>query len=195
MRYDPSWDMLIKFSKLTAILIAGLIVHRAGLAQDSPDSVRRGTKQFRKSVVTSGLEGPWELTWGPDKMLWVTERSGGRVTRGDPTNGTKEGAVKIDEVSGPGGQGGLLGMALHPDLLKGKGNDFVYVAYSYVDKAKGADPSVTDENSPYRYLYMKVVRFTYDAASATLAKPVDLITGLPASNDHMAGRLKVGPDR
>ncbi len=194
IRYDSWWDMLMKFSKLTGILIAGLAVCGSGLAQDSPDSVRRGTKQFRKSVLISGLEGPWELTWGPDKMLWVTERTGKRVVRVDPANGTKKVAVTIDEVSVPGGQDGLLGMALHPDLLKGKGNDFVYVAYSYVDKAKGADPAVTDETSPYRYLYMKVVRFTYDAASGTLAKPMVLITGLPASNDHMGGRLKVGPD-
>jgi len=195
MRYDPCWDMLMKFSTLAGILIAGLAVSSAVLAQDSPDSVRRGTKQFRKSVLISGLADPWELTWGPDKMLWVTERTGKRVVRVDPTNGTKKVAVTIDEVSVPGGQDGLLGMALHPDLLKDKGNDFVYVAYSYIDMAKGADPSVADEKSPYRYLYLKVVRFTYDAASATLAKPVELVTGLPASNDHMGGRLKVGPDR
>jgi|SRR4051794_22917800 len=50
-------------------------------AQDSPDSVIRGTKQFQKKVLVSGLEGPWEITWGPDNMLWVTERSGKRVTR------------------------------------------------------------------------------------------------------------------
>ena len=28
-----------------------------------------GTKQFRKSVVVSGLAGPWEVTWGPDETL------------------------------------------------------------------------------------------------------------------------------
>lgn len=130
--------MLIKLSKVTWILIAGLAVCGAASAQDSPDSVRRGTKQFRKRVVISGLEGPWEVTWGPDKMLWVTERTGKRVVRVDPTNGAKKVAVTINEVSVPGGQDGLLGMALHPELLKGNGNDFVYVAYSYVDKAKGA---------------------------------------------------------
>ena len=35
-------------------------------------------------VLTSGLEGPWEVTWGPDDMLWVTERAGRRVVRIDP---------------------------------------------------------------------------------------------------------------
>jgi hypothetical protein len=70
-------------------------------------------------------------------MLWVTERTGKRVTRIDPTTGKRRVAITIDEVSVPGGQHGLLGMALHPELLKGTGNDYVYVAYTYVDKEKG----------------------------------------------------------
>ena len=41
-------------------------------AQEGPDSVTRATKQFNKKVLVSGLEGPWELTGGPDNMLWVT---------------------------------------------------------------------------------------------------------------------------
>src|SRR4051794_39586754 len=87
-------------------------------AQDSPDSVIRGTKQFQKKVLVSGLEGPWEITWGPDNMLWVTERSGKRVTH-NPGTGERSVVVPIGEVSAPGGQHGLLGMALHPELLKG----------------------------------------------------------------------------
>ena len=85
-------------------------------------------------------------------------------------------------------------MALHPDLLKGKGNDYVYVAYTYVDEAKGPDLNVTDPKDPYRFLYAKVVRFTYDASKGTLSNPLNIITGLPAGNDHVAGRLKIGPD-
>jgi PQQ-dependent dehydrogenase (s-GDH family) len=141
------------------------------------------------------LEGPWELAWGPDNMLWVTERTGKRVTRIAPTSGERKIAITIDEVSAPGGQDGLLGMALHPDLLKGKGNDYVYVAYTYVDKAKGPDPTVTDAASPYRYLYGKIVRLTYSAADQTLSRPMTVISGLPAGDDHVGGRLKFGPDQ
>ena len=39
------------------------------------------------------------------------------------------------------------------------------------------------------------MRLTYNSANRTLSNPVDLITGLPAGNDHVAGRLKFGPDR
>lgn len=165
------------------------------LAQNGPESVLKETKTFRKSVVVSGLAGPWELTWGPDNMLWVTERTGKRITRVDPASGKKSVAITIDEVSAPGGQDGLLGMALHPELLQGTGNDYVYAAYSYVDQGKGAIPTVTGAESPYRYLYGKIVRLSYDKATGTLSKPVELISGLPVGNDHVGGRLKVGPDR
>src|SRR3954447_1918969 len=112
-------------------------------------------------------------------MLWVTERTGKRITRIAPATGGRSVAIAIDEVSAPGGQDGLLGMALHPDLLKGKGNDFVYLVYTYVDKKLGPDTTVSDPASPYRYLYGKIVRFTYSGADRTLSHPVDIITGLP----------------
>ncbi|HYP06849.1 MAG TPA: glucose/sorbosone family PQQ-dependent dehydrogenase [Bryobacteraceae bacterium] len=157
--------------------------------------MQRGTKQFRRTVVASGLANPWEITWGPDGKLWLTERSGKRITRIDPTSGDRKVAATIDEVSAPGGQDGLLGMALHPDLLKRRNTDHVYVAYTYQDKGRGADPNITAADSPYRFLYMKIVRFTYDAAAETLSDPTTVIEGLPAGNDHLAGRLKIGPDR
>lgn len=163
-------------------------------AQDGPESVTLGTKRFQKKVLVSGLAGPWELTWGPDNLLWVSERTGKRVTRIDPGSGEQSVAITIGEVAAPG-PGGLLGMALHPELLKGTGKDYVYVAYTYLDKSKGPDQTVTDPESPYRYLYAKVVRLRYDAKERKLSDPVQLIAGLPAGDDHVGGRLKFGPDR
>src|SRR5437667_11697315 len=164
--------MIVKHSALVAIppalvLFAGLL-----FAQDGPDSVIRGTKQFRKSVLVSGLAGPWELTWGPDNMLWVTERTGKRVTRIDPASGARTVAITIPEVSAPGSQDGLLGMALHPELLQGTGNDYVYVFYTYVDQGKGPNAAFTDPRSPYRYLYGKLVRLSYDKVGRKLSNPL-----------------------
>jgi glucose/arabinose dehydrogenase len=99
------------------------------IAQDGQETVVRGTKQFRQSEVVTGLAGPFELTWGPDNMLWVTERTGKRITRVNPATGERKVAVTIDEVLAPGGQDGLMGRAL--DL----GNNFVYTAYSYTDQS------------------------------------------------------------
>src|SRR5688572_24805886 len=167
---------------LTAAACA-LIVFVTLIAQDGPETVARGTKQFRQTEVVTGLDWPWEVTWGPDNMLWVTEREGKRITRVNPTTGERKVAITIDEVSAPGGQDGLMGMAL--DL----GNNTVYAGYTYVDKS--LPPIQTrSATSPYRFLYTKIVRMTYDRATETLRNPVTLVAGMPAGNDHNAGRLK-----
>ena len=187
--------MYKNYSAATMLLPLAFLFFASAGAQDGPETVLRGTKEFRKSVLISGLAGPWEMTWGPDNMLWVTERTGKRITRIDPATGRANVAIMIDEVSAPGGQDGLLGMALHPDLLKDNGNNYVYAAYTYVDRTREASPFFPDPKSPYRYFYGKVVRLTYDKTSGKLSQPVDLIAGLPVGNDHVAGRLKIGPDR
>ena len=166
----------------------GLIVIVTLIAQSGPETVVRGTKQFRQSEVVTGLAGPYEVTWGPDNMLWVTERTGKRITRVNTTTGEKKVAVTIDEVQAPGGQDGLMGLAL--DLT----NNVVYTAYTYTDRS--LPPHQTrPEASPYRFLYTKIVRLTYNRATETLGDPVTLVAALPAGNDHQAGRMKIGPDR
>jgi PQQ-dependent dehydrogenase (s-GDH family) len=143
----------------------------------------QGPEAFVSRVVTSGLEGPWDVAWGPDGFLWITERTGKRVTRINPADGSRMVAVTIDDVYQSLAQEGVLGLALHPDLLKGQGRDYLYVAYTY-----DADPG----DGVIRR--MKVRRYTYDSHAQRLSSPVDLITGLPHGTDHGAGRLLFGPD-
>jgi PQQ-dependent dehydrogenase (s-GDH family) len=143
----------------------------------------QGPESFVSRVVTTGLAGPWEVSWGPDGFLWITERTGHRITRVNPADGSRAVAVTIDDVYESLAQEGVLGMALHPDLLKDQGRDFVYVAYTY-----DADPA----DGVIRR--MKVRRYTYDPRSQQLADPVDILTGLPHGTDHGAGRLLFGPD-
>lgn len=143
----------------------------------------QGPESFVSRVVTGNLAGPWEVTWGPDGFLWITERAGKRVTRVNPTDGSRTVAVTIDEVHQTLEQDGLLGLALHPDLLKGTGADYVYVAYTY-----DADPGSQVD------LRMKVRRYTYESPMQRLASPVDILAALPHGTDHGAGRLVIGPD-
>jgi PQQ-dependent dehydrogenase (s-GDH family) len=137
-------------------------------------------------IVASGLKAPWEIIWGPDDHLWVTERTGLRVIRVNPADGAVTPALSIDEAYPPGDSWheGVLGMALHPDLLKGVGRDYVYVAYTY-----DTDPGEALSRK------LKVRRYTYATTSKTLVDPIDLITNLPAHNDHGGGRLAFGPDQ
>ena len=138
---------------------------------------------FSSRVVVTGLDYPWQITWGPDSHLWITERKGKKVSRVNPTNGSKIVTVTISEVYTKGSQTGLLGMALHPKLLQRTGEDYVYVAYTYME---GAEMSGTR--------HVKIRRYTYDPSTQSLGRPLDIISGLPASDDHNSGRLKIGPD-
>lgn len=141
-------------------------------------------ESFTSRVLTKGLQQPWEIAFGPDGYLWVTERTGKRVTRVNPADGTTHVAITITEIYQQARQDGLLGLAFHPDLLQNKGNDYVYVAYTY-----DADPGVAADRR------VKLRRYTYNAASQTLDHPLDLITNLPGSTDHNAGRLVFGADQ
>jgi PQQ-dependent dehydrogenase (s-GDH family) len=145
-------------------------------------------ESFALRVVTTGLAHPWDIVYGPDGYLWVTERTGHRVTRVNPADGSTQVAITIDEVhsSAPreSRQDGLLGMALHPELLEGTGNDYVYVAYTY-----DLDPGEAVERR------VKIRRYAYDTASQTLGEPLDLLTDLPGSTDHNSGRLLFGQDQ
>ena len=74
---------------LTTAVVAALAVASVGAAMQDPTIVTNPPERFTMRVVTSGLEGPWEITWGPDQQLWVTERRGRRVIRINPADGTR----------------------------------------------------------------------------------------------------------
>ena len=174
----------MRYIGLLVILTAGLL---AGQSATPPKNPRAQWTQARESftsrVVTSGLESPWEITWGSDGFLWVTERVGKRVVRVNPEDGSKSVALTLGEVYQTLSQDGLLGMALHPDLLRRAGRDYVYLAYTYNAASAG--------NVDRR---MKVRRYTYDAATRQLGDPMDILVGLPHGTDHGGGRLVFGPD-
>jgi len=82
-------------------------------------------------TLITGLNVPWEILWGPDDHIWMTERQG-KVSRVDPQTGTRTVILDISAAnSGPVHQvseSGLLGMALHPDFPD---SNFVYLVYTY----------------------------------------------------------------
>src|SRR6266480_2634277 len=116
---------LSAFAVIAAIFCFGVTTF--GLLQGGEAS--RGL--FTKRVLTTGLANPFQVIWGPDDYLWVAERTGSRISRVQPSDGSRTTAITMREVLQDDGPGGLLGMALDPGLLKGRGNDFVYVAHTY----------------------------------------------------------------
>lgn len=164
------------------IALVMVCMNAPAAAQQTAGAPPSAAFDFR--VVAAGLDFPWEVTWGPDDHLWVTERAGKRIVRVRPVDGARTVALEIPAAYQAVLQDGVLGMALHPELLAGTGNDFVYVAWNYDSGAGGPIGAQT-----------RIQRYTYDSAGETLTAPVDLITDLPAHDDHLGGRLILGPDR
>ena len=101
-----------------AVGIAFVLVSAATARQD-PTIVINPPEKFTMRVLATSLDGPWEITWGPDQQIWATERRGRRVIRINPADGTRTTLLSLPEAHTTFTQDGLLGLALHPDLLKG----------------------------------------------------------------------------
>ena len=147
--------------KKQAGLIGALVaVFTAAVATQDPTIVASPPERFTTRVLVSGLEGPWEVAWGPDQQLWITERTGRRVVRINPADGSRNVVVTIPEVNTTFTQDGLLGLAFHADLLRGTGNEFVYVAFTY-DDAPGTALARR----------LAVRRYRYDQGARALVEP------------------------
>lgn len=121
------------------------------------------------SVVAENLDIPWEIAFLPGGDMLVTERSGSLVR----INGDRQQRTEIAGVS-PSGEGGLLGLALHPDF-----SDTGWL-YLYL----------TSENE--RGLINRVVRYRFE--SDTLSEPTTIIQNIPGASYHDGGRIAFGPD-
>ncbi|MFD2145359.1 PQQ-dependent sugar dehydrogenase [Mucilaginibacter antarcticus] len=88
-------------------------------------------------------------------------------------------------------RGGLMGMALHPQLLNGK--PYVYLMYVY--KYEGANKEGNGCAVNYGGCAFKgrVVRYTYNKQTQKLTDAIILCDSIPQSNDHNGSRLTLAP--
>ena len=101
---------------------AALVLGAGGQRAQTPVQA----EEFTAAVITSGLDTPWDLAWGPDGMIWMSER-GGRISRVDPSNGRRSGAGSVTGVS-QSGEGGLMGIAFHPDFAR---EPYLFAMHTY----------------------------------------------------------------
>lgn len=163
-----------------SIIILLLGLPAIGLA--APGDKVNVAESFEATVLTEDLAAPWEMIWGPDNMLWVTEREGSKVVRINPANGEKKVAATIEGVFADMQHNGLLGLAFAPGMTAKKGQ--IYLTHTY----KGATKDGKDG------FWAKIIRMDYDGQTEKLTNPVIILDGIPAGNDHNAGRLVFGPD-
>lgn len=115
--------------------------------------------------LVTGLEVPWGLAFLADGSALVSERDSARILQVTASGGVAE----VGTVPGvePGGEGGLLGLAIPP------GPPTVYAYFT------GADDN-------------RVVRMSFDGTA--LGEPEVVIEGIPKAGNHNGGRLAFGPD-
>ena len=139
------------------------------------DSIEDGTVvlgDLQAETLTSGLDTPWEIAWGPDDAIWVTER-GGAIHRVNPDTGrvAQVGRIAVTEV----GESGLMGMAFHPDF---RAQPFVYLVYSF---------------SAGNEIRNRLVRMRFNGVSLKAAEV--LLDNIPGGRIHNGSRLAIGRDR
>lgn len=122
--------------------------------------------QFTTRVVADSLFIPWELIYGPDGHIWFTQKNG-YICRMQPTSGHID-TLYHETNTFIKSEGGMLGMALHPNFSTAP---YVYVAYNY-------------NQGTYKE---RVVRYTYNGS--TLGSPLVLLDDIPAANFHNGCRM------
>ena len=64
-------------------VVAGATLALCTTPAEPPTTSVATTSALRVETLVSGLDTPWDLAWGPDGSIWVTERSG-LLSRVDP---------------------------------------------------------------------------------------------------------------
>lgn len=150
-------------------LAVGIALLATRVARESRPTV---AEDFTETTVTRGLDTPWDMEWGPDGMIWVSER-GGRISRVDPNTGARTAAGTVSGVY-QSGEGGLMGIALHPDFAR---QPVLYAMHTY----GGRDGT-----------YNKLVRLKWDGS--VLGAPETLLDRIPGGWIHNGARIAVGRD-
>jgi len=151
-------------------------------------SISSFCQSFIRSELPTEVNRPWEITYGPDGFLWLTEKDG-NVSRVDPVTGDKQivftandyfpGSDLENSAICPGRKIGVgtLGLTLHPQFLN-PSTAYIYFLYSY---------NHGTESEPYTRFRVK--RLTWDATNETVVANTNLIDSITTGLDHLGGRL------
>lgn len=104
-------------------LLSLLLISSFCNTDTGPDSQQK--VEFTTEVVAEGFDSPWGMEWLPNGDMLVTDKPGKMWIV--PKGSTQPTEIKgVPEVYNSG-QGGLLGLVLHPDYGS---NGWIYLSYS-----------------------------------------------------------------
>lgn len=195
LRIDPRLVLvaIVAAALIGCNAITGVFMSTQAPPEDQSGLVLADLPPGSMRVVAEGLEVPWDLVFLPDGHFLVTERAG-RLLRFPPWRPGEESFrpedAEIWEVPDvrSGGEGGLMGIALHPDFGPGA----------------TSGPGVAPESSENRWVYLM---WTYEGASGPanridrfwlaedgLSRRTTILEGIPGGSFHDGGRIRFGPD-
>ena len=120
--------------------------------------------------VIGNLSVPWEIKWGPDDHIWMTQRNG-IVSRVNVETGQESIILALSSNQIYDFQeSGLLGMEIHPDFNDGA--PYVFLAYV-------SNSSVEE----------RIVRFEYDFDNDILTNELIMVDGIDGATTHIGCRL------
>lgn len=189
------------------ILLIGLISYFSAKAQVVSSRLNEVFLKTDLINAATNFQDPWEVTYGPDDSLWVTEAKGYKVNKIHPVNGGWRTILDLSNGSSftpsayrrsfagdqnPWPQGGMMGLAIHPEFMTNPAKRFVYLAY--VHDYVGKDITHHGEFVNGYVFNTWLVRFTYNPSSGKLDSPVKICDTIRGSNDHNSGRLIIKPE-
>ncbi|HSN37074.1 MAG TPA: PQQ-dependent sugar dehydrogenase [Arthrobacter sp.] len=125
--------------------------------------------------IDAELQVPWSTVFLPDGTAVISERETARLRTIAPGSGNGRAGTlgKVPDVV-PGGEGGLLGLALSPDFASDR------YLYAYFTSAS--------DNRIAR------LRLEDSAGTLRLGAAQVIFTGIPKASTHNGGRIRFGPD-
>lgn len=160
MRTRLSPRIALPLAGAVALALVSCAAEPGGEAGPPPESAAE------LEVIADGLEAPWSVAFHEGTAL-VSERDSARILELDGRGGARE--VAVIDGARPGGEGGLLGLAVHDDHL-----------YAYFTAA--------EDNRIERY------PLSGEPGGLTLGEPETVIEGIPSAGNHNGGRIAFGPD-
>lgn len=164
-------------SILLVLAVGAVLINRQKPSTAAPSQSALENEQKKVTgvtVIAENLEVPWALAFLPDGRLLITERPG-RIRMMDKEGKLlAEPVAKVEKVAAYG-EGGLMGMAIHPDF---ENKPYVYIYYTYS----------TDKNITLN----RVSRLKFE--DNQLKDEEFIVDVIPGATFHIGGRIKFGPD-
>lgn len=130
--------------------------------------------QLSLRIVKDSLFIPWEILWGPDDKIWLTQKNG-FICRLDPKT-RKLDTLYREAATLVQSEAGMMGLALHPQFTT---QPYVYAAHNYSSGSRN---------------FVRVIRYTYNGTNA-LGSPTVLIDSIAGGSIHNGCRLLAVGDK